>query len=106
MFTAPLARSSAKSTEDEDNETGKKKPQPIIDMMRSRLTPENISELGFVSFKEVDKQFQIYLSDDWEAGYGGLPRCLRICLFVHSLLILKQKFGVKTWTPDLDEAQN
>ena len=101
MFTAPL-RSPAKATADQGNQSGKQKPQPIINMLTDKLTQDNIAKLGFVSFEEIDKQFKIYLSGEWEAGYGGLPTCLRICLLAYSLLILQMRFGVQKWVPDLE----
>lgn len=70
-------------------------------MLKRQLTKENIESLGFIEHTEVEKQFEQYLSGEWEAGYGGLPRCLRICLLVYSLLILKERFNVKKWAPDL-----
>lgn len=102
MFTAPLSKAPTADAQDKEAEQGKKQPQPIIDMLTQKLTKENIQGLGFVSYPEIEKQLQQYLSGDWEAGYGGLPRCLRICLLVYSLLILKEKFGVRAWAPDAD----
>lgn len=106
MFTAPINRSPANGHSDEteakETEESKLRPGPIINMLQNQLTRENIESLGFIEYEEIKKQFDLYLSGKWEAGYGGLPRCLRICLLVHSLLILKQRFGVKKWHPDAD----
>lgn len=103
MFTAPIGEKAepSKDTEAKADEGGKETPQPIINMLKRQLTKENIESLGFIASEEVEKQFKQYLSGDWEAGYGGLPRCLRICLLVYSLLILKERFNVKKWTADL-----
>ena len=100
MFTAPLNRGKPKHTDEKAAEGVQKQPQPIIDMLTSKLTKENIEELGFLSWPKIQKEFQTYLSGQWEAGYGGLPRCLRICLLAYSVMILKIRFGVKTWKPD------
>lgn len=106
MFTAPIKRSTANGntdeTESKETEQGKARPGPIINMLTNQLTRDNIESLGFIEYDEIKKQFDLYLSGDWEAGYGGLPRCLRICLLVYSLLILKQRFGVEKWHPDAD----
>jgi hypothetical protein len=108
MFTAPIQRAKAgengnPDAEDKEDEKSKAQPGAIVSMLKSTLTVENIEELGFIEFAEIEGQFKQYLSGDWEAGYGGLPRCLRICLLTHSLLILKQRFGVKKWQPDADD---
>lgn len=100
MFTAPLNKPK-KDADEKTAEKQKAQPQPIIDMLTRQLTKENIESLGFVEYAEIDKQFKTYLSGDWEAGYGGLPRCLRICLLVYSLLILKERFGVNKWRPEM-----
>lgn len=108
MFTAPINRSPANGnghtdeTESKETEQGKSRPGPIISMLQNQLTRDNIEPLGFIEYVEIKQQFDLYLSGDWEAGYGGLPRCLRICLLVYSLLILKQRFGVQKWQPDAD----
>lgn len=88
--------------EKKGNESSKDTPQPIIDMLTSKLTRENVLSLGFIDYDEIKKHLDEYLSGEWTSvGYGGLPRCLRICLLVYSLLILKQRFGVRTWQPDV-----
>lgn len=103
MFTAPIGEKAepSKGTENKADEGGKETPQPIINMLERQLNKENVDSLGFIEYAEVEKQFKQYLSGQWEAGYGGLPRCLRICLLVYSLLILKERFNVKKWVADL-----
>jgi hypothetical protein len=103
MFTAPIGEKAepSKDTESKVDEGGKDTPQPIINMLKRQLTKENIESLGFIEFPYVQGQFEQYLSGKWEAGYGGLPRCLRICLLIYSLLILKERFNVNKWVKDL-----
>ena len=101
MFTAPLKEKSDKPSK--EDEGGKSQPQPIVAMLTKQLTRDNIDALGFIDADQVEKQFQLYLSGDWTAGYGGLPRCLRICLLVYSLIILGKRFGVARWVADVEQ---
>ncbi|KAJ7779716.1 putative asparagine synthase [Mycena metata] len=72
---------------------------PLQQKFRDRITRQTVERIGFLNWIVVEELLKGYLTSPTFPPDGSLDRRAQLLLYVLSLVVLGEKFGVATWHP-------